>query len=430
MKPNKSFDLLSSLSFCVVDIEATGGNYLKDQIIEIGLVHIDQLKITKEKHFLIKPTIEIPKFIQKLTSLSSAKLENAPAFKDIIPELLEFIGDRIIVAHNTSFDIPFLNLHLKQHGIGKLKNKNLCTQVMTKYLIPEIVNSNLTYLCDLFSVDLVAHRALDDAKATAQILLRYLELFMSKGITKVNHLYYPRNKFELDRNYYDVNNKALLLETISKQTSSMYVVLTSENGLIEAVLPIKSGSEMSHAQNFIHDLTWSRATLYLTGNFFESLRRTNLHFFKMPPEAKSHTLNYLKTIIEKIDNQSLQKLNSSYQAFMIFPHLIENQYNLYFINNATFKNKLIFKIPGHEKKLSQFSKKVSEKKNSSTDFLIHSDLKIYIYSYLVQATNNQAECLVKSPPEFKIFLENLDSSNSINILHQLKNNYNYPRVHI
>ena len=71
-------DFLKSLSFCIIDLETTGGNHTYDKIIEIGLVKVVNLEIVDELSFLVEPEIPIPDFIQKLTSITHKKLEGAP----------------------------------------------------------------------------------------------------------------------------------------------------------------------------------------------------------------------------------------------------------------------------------------------------------------------------------------------------------------
>jgi DNA polymerase-3 subunit alpha (Gram-positive type) len=156
---NVSHELLKSLNFCVIDLETTGGNPETDRIIEIGMVKIENLKLTEEQNFLVNPEKEIPEFIQKLTGIKSADVAHSPKIEEIIDEIVQFVGDSILVAHNTSFDIPFLNGTLKKLGRPTLENKVICTNIMTKYLIPDIMSSNLTYMSQIFNIEhLLVHQ--------------------------------------------------------------------------------------------------------------------------------------------------------------------------------------------------------------------------------------------------------------------------------
>ena len=165
-------ELLDNLSFCVFDLETTGGNHDLDQIIEIGMVKIEKRKVTQEKHLLINPGMEIPIFIQKLTSIGPSDMKDAKKIEEVIDDILAFMGDSILVAHNVSFDVPFFNSVLRRLGKPTIENKSLCTVLMTKYLIPDLLNSNLNYMSKIFGIEHTkAHRALDDTKATAELLL-------------------------------------------------------------------------------------------------------------------------------------------------------------------------------------------------------------------------------------------------------------------
>ena len=176
-----SKELIQTLKFCVFDLETTGGNHQSDKIIEIGIVRIENMQVTDQKGLLIKPEIRIPDFIQKLTSISEDDVKNAPTIEEVIDEVLVMMEDCILVAHNTSFDIPFFNSVLRRLGKPELKNPALCTNLMTKYLIPNLMNSNLNYMSKIFNIKhSKAHRALDDAKATAELLLNYLNIFIDK----------------------------------------------------------------------------------------------------------------------------------------------------------------------------------------------------------------------------------------------------------
>ena len=196
----QSTKLLKDIDFCVFDLETTGGNHSRDKIIEIGLIKVQNLKIIEKKHFLINPEIKIPDFIQKLTSISQKDVSSCPKINEVIDDILNFMGNSVVVAHNTSFDVPFFNSVLSRLNLPERKNRSICTNLMTKNLIPNLLNSNLNYMSRIFAIKHAkAHRALDDALATAELLIHFLNIFIKKGITKINHLYYPRNKFELDK---------------------------------------------------------------------------------------------------------------------------------------------------------------------------------------------------------------------------------------
>lgn len=345
-------EIIDSLNFCVIDLETTGGNHSRDKIIEIGMVKMQGTEVFAEKSFLINPNMPIPDFIQKLTGISQNDVADAPVIKDVIHEVIDFIDTDIIVAHNTSFDVPFLNSTLKRLGFEPLENRVICTNVMTKHLIPEILNSNLNYMSRLFKINHTnAHRASDDALATAKLLSTYLEIFKMKGLKKVNQLYYPRNKFELDRIHFSQDTPVTeISELIKKQSSSLLVTAKGERGIILAAIPIEDPStEYKFAEKILNKVDWKMVTLRLINPYLETLFQFCNHYQKHSEEIREEIKNYLserfrvdevKVKIEKLD-------------FLMGHHIISDQVMVYSFLNLNNNTKAIFKIPAQKKKLYQ-----------------------------------------------------------------------------
>lgn len=345
-------EIISSLYFCVIDLETTGGNHSKDKIIEIGMVKMHGSEVTDQKSFLINPDMIIPDFIQKLTGISQKDVAKAPQIDKVIEEVLEFIEDDIIVAHNTSFDVPFLNATLKRLGRDQLENKVICTNVMTKHLIPEILNSNLNYMSRLFKISHNnAHRALDDALATAKLLAIYLEIFKSKGLKKINQLYYPRNKFELDRLHFDTSFKSTdIIKIVKEQTSSLLLTAKGERGIILAAIPIEDPStEFKFAKKMLDQVDWQMVTLRLINPYLEALFQFCNHYLKHSEEVRNEIRDYLlKRFAVKNADVDLEKLD-----FLVAHHIIQDQVMVYSFLNLNNNTKAIFKIPAQKKKLHQ-----------------------------------------------------------------------------
>lgn len=350
---NSSHELLTSLKFCVIDLETTGGNPETEKIIEIGMVRIENCQITEERSFLINPQKEIPDFVQKLTGIRKADVEHSPKIEEVIDEIVQFIGDSILVAHNTSFDIPFLNGVLRKLQLPTLDNKVICTNIMTKYMIPDIMSSNLNYMSQLFNIQhSQAHRAIEDARATGRLLLKYLEIFETKNIRKVNQLYYPRNKFELDRAIFETSDGLekvyAALETIE---NPCVLTIKGDNGVILTILPIKSpANEVDDLKAYLKEFRWSQIHIRLCGPFIEGLFFLNSNFVKIPETYRKKTIEYLK---QKHDVTHAAKVIEE-NDFVITPHLINGQFIVYSFLNFSPYSQLIFKFPAHKKKLHQF----------------------------------------------------------------------------
>lgn len=350
--------LLRSLNFCVIDLETTGGSAEKDQIFEIGMIRIENLTITEERSFLVNPERDIPEFVQRLTGVKQADVASSPTFEEIADEVVQFAGDAILVAHNTSFDIPFLNAKLQSVQRPVLENKVLCTNVMTKYMIPEIVNSNLEYMGKIFNLgDQKAHRALDDTRTTAKLLLKYLEIFLQKGIRKVNQLYYPRNRFELDRRHFDTIEKTLadVREVLVNETRPILITVKGEQGVILSLLPIENPqAEWPQLEEFLSGLQWQLITVRLIGPHIEGLMQFNAHYLKIPEATRLQTLAYLQRQTGSIEAMTPETSPLETDDFLVVPHLIQGQLLVYSLMGLGPYSQLVFKFPAHRKKVAQF----------------------------------------------------------------------------
>ncbi len=387
-----SEQIIDDLSFCVIDLETTGGNHNKDKIIEIGMVKVKERKIVDEKSFLVNPETDIPDFIQNLTNISQKDVKDKPVIEDLIDEILEFIDDDIIVAHNTSFDVPFLNGVLKRLKRSELKNKVICTNVMTKHLIPDILNSNLNYMSRLFNIShSKAHRAHDDAKATAKLLVFYLYIFIKKVLNKVNQLYYPRNKFELDRTHFENNgNKDDVLKFIQNQTCSILVVVKGERGLIHAVLPLEHPkNELDFVKDVLSKLEWKIITIKLLKPLIDGIFQFNNHYLKYPEEIRLEIKNYLE---KRYHCSEEEKVKLDKVDFLITHHLITDQILSYSFLHLNTNTRSLFKIPAQKKKLYQHllnqNNKFENNQKGHKKHLIHSELIPLVESFLGRNKNS------------------------------------------
>ncbi|MCK5072787.1 MAG: 3'-5' exonuclease [Bacteriovoracaceae bacterium] len=404
---------IKNLSFCVFDLETTGGNHEKDKIIEIGLIKIENLEIVAQKNFLIQPEIKIPEFIQKLTSIGPKEVKNARLIEDVIDDILDFMGDSILVAHNTSFDIPFFNSVLKRLGKPHLTNRNICTNLMTKHLIPNLLNSNLNYMSRIFGIKhKQAHRALDDAKATANLLLKYLHIFIKKNITKINHLYYPRNRYELDLlNLKSNNEKKNLEKSLSSFKCPFLITLKGQNGVILFALPCHhSKKEISFIIEKAAKLPWKTATIKLYGSLMESIIHFNNHFSKIENDLrneiiqffwKEHLRHYKMPDTPASDGPGLDKStieisDKKFGDFIVMGHLVPEQFIVYPIKSLHQKSSLIFRYPGHQKKLMQHLKarsvKIQNNKHQKVPF--SPPLRKFVTHFLINARENDRSIFI------------------------------------
>lgn len=438
-------ELLQDITFCVFDLETTGGNHQSDKIIEIGMVKVKGLKIIDEKDYLIQPNIKIPEFIQRLTSISQKDVADSPVIEDVIDEILEFMGDSVLVAHNTSFDVPFFNSVLNRLGKSEMKNPSICTNLMTKYLVPSLMNSNLNYMSKIFEIKhKKAHRALDDARASAELLIRYLHIFLDKGIAKINHLYYPRNRYELDRlNFKRGDDLAIVSKKLKSLPGPSLLTLKGENGIILTALPItKNETEVAYAMELLQTLDWENATIKLQGPLIEAFIHFAGLFPKLETNMRQDILNFLwKTHLPNLkpgvhpsllrEERPIEKVLGD---FFVANHLVPEQYIIYPTAAMSHRQELVFRYPGHKKKLIQYivskASKIAGGKIKRQS--VHPQLKDFFDAYLYEIAQSKKNLYFFNKKQLgtnaqaqDLFFKDFDE-----FLRNNPNRYNYPRNYL
>ncbi len=163
--------------YAVVDIEATGGNYLKGRIIEIAVYVFDGTQIVHEYSTLINPKVSIDWYVTKLTGITNSMVKDAPTFMDVAQEIHQLISDKIFVAHDVNFDYKILKSELKRTGLV-IQQPKLCTIEMSRTVFPEQPSYSLGKLCKELGIDIPQeqrHRAAGDALATTKLLQLLLD---------------------------------------------------------------------------------------------------------------------------------------------------------------------------------------------------------------------------------------------------------------
>ena len=166
--------------YVVFDIETTGFSASKNKITEIGAVKITNGKITDVFSELINPQTYIHWKITEITGITDDMVRNKKTIDDVLPRFLDFCKGSILVAHNASFDVSFIkqnaeNLHLE------FSNEILDTLAFSRKLLPHLENHRLQTVAEAFGIKLLrAHRAKDDALATAKIFLNFENMLTSK----------------------------------------------------------------------------------------------------------------------------------------------------------------------------------------------------------------------------------------------------------
>ena len=182
---------LEDLVFAVVDVETTGSRPgAGDRITEVAVVlvgpggHSETVFET-----LVNPERAIPAAVTRVTQITNTMVRDKPVFAEITDDLLTALSGRVFVAHNVQFDWRFLEAEVRRARDLRLDGPRVCTVKLARRLLPGLKHRGLDSVSRYFGIDIEnRHRAGGDARATARVLLRLLELAAEQGARTLEDL--------------------------------------------------------------------------------------------------------------------------------------------------------------------------------------------------------------------------------------------------
>lgn len=343
-------------TYAVVDLETTGHSSAKgDRIIEIAIVLLKNGEVTKRYSRFVNPMQEIPPFIQKLTNITAVEVESAPTFEEIAEEVRSLLEGTVFVAHNTSFDLPFLQQEFRRCGIRPWEGQQIDTVELSKIVFPMFPSYRLQDVAELLGIVLPsAHRATDDAEATANLYVYCVEKL-----------------------------KTLPLKTLELLHAKSFHLKSDLAGLFYAVLKeVRSTNRQDHTAIF-------RGIPY---RLIEQNNRTNWNSLKYPStdKAKEELLKQVFKPFEKRTSQ-FQLMDTVWEALQhkqeiaaeaptgigktigyLLPAVLHAQAEKRPVIISTYTNHLVDKIADSE------LKKVAELLNTPISFTILKGREQYI----------------------------------------------------
>lgn len=180
---NDAHRLLSDDTFVVFDVETTGLSAVYDTIIELAAVKIHNGEIIDRFESFANPHHRLSNTTIELTGITDDMVESAPEVDIVLRKFLEWSGNDVLVAHNASFDMGFINVGYQKIGLPKATNPVIDTLEVARLLYPEFKNHRLNTLAKKFDIELTQHhRAIYDAEATGYILIKLLKDASKQGI--------------------------------------------------------------------------------------------------------------------------------------------------------------------------------------------------------------------------------------------------------
>ena len=177
---------LDDATYVVFDVETTGSSSKQGAITEIGAVKVVRGEVADQFSTLINPERPIEPFVVRLTGITTEMVEDAPRAAEVMPRFEEFAEGSVLVGHNVGFDCSFVEAARESSGLAPLPNPVLDTLKLARFLVPGLKRYRLSSLVAHFGVKQAPnHRALADASATAEVLVRLLKLLKSAGVKGV-----------------------------------------------------------------------------------------------------------------------------------------------------------------------------------------------------------------------------------------------------
>lgn len=271
---NKRYTKQIISDYVVLDIESTGFQFKVDEIIEIGIARVRNNIVVETYSQLIKPIQEINGFITDFTGITNDMVKNMPSILDVKDSVLEFIGDDIILGHNTAFDLAFLNYRFNT----RISNQYMDTLQFARKVFPDLKNHKLTTLVKRFNLSKNEHRALEDCISTKQLydLIKQtmeeknlkIETMWSTG--KIKDFVSNNTEFNEDGPFYQrhmvfsgklekmtkaeaqqlvVDVGAILDNSVTKQTNILILGSTEQNSILKG----KESAKHIKAEKYIQE---------------------------------------------------------------------------------------------------------------------------------------------------------------------------------
>lgn len=253
----------------VLDTETTGLDYTKEKIVEFAAVRLENGKIKDEFQTLINPKQHIRKSSIAIHGITQEMVEDAPLEEEIMPKILEFMGDYPIVAHNAIFDYQFLNEACVRVTGRELENARIDTQQMFKEVYPDIESHGLDNLTKKFDVELVNHhRAMADTMGLALAYPKLKKLYLQKYDWEVKQLDNVEYLFE---RFLRIQNTINTLQSEQQDLKSVFKLYFEQGGK-----PIKSQSgevlTYNSKQTFGYDFDQIKGVLEEIGAFEKAVK--------------------------------------------------------------------------------------------------------------------------------------------------------------
>ena len=175
-------------TYCVLDLETTGFSAKTEKITEVGIMKVKNGEVIDEFSCFVNPEKHIPERVTEVTNITDEMVKDAKTIEQVFPEILDFIKDSVLVAHNAPFDMGFLKQNAKILGY-EFDYTYIDTLSLAKDLFPDYKKYKLGKIAENLGIKVeVAHRALDDVDTTVKVFRVMLDMLKERGAKKVDDI--------------------------------------------------------------------------------------------------------------------------------------------------------------------------------------------------------------------------------------------------
>lgn len=234
---------LSQVSFVALDVETA--NRDRASICSMGLIDVEGGKIVRREQFLIRPKkLEFEPINVMIHGITASDVKDQLRFDELWPVIRNFIGDKIIVAHNASFDMSAMKKVLQQYHLPFAKLRYVCTKKLSKKLLPQLDNYKLKTIATHFDLELNHHEAISDANVCAEIAL----IFCQK--TTANNIEELLKNCNVDEQYVEFD--ANIVETYAETDENTFHKTASQSNFTKDATA--NGSKNTAKNNAVYQM--------------------------------------------------------------------------------------------------------------------------------------------------------------------------------
>ena len=253
----------------VLDTETTGLDYSKEKMVEFAAVRLENGKVKDEFQTLINPKQHIRKSSIAIHGITPDMIKDSPTEEEVLPQILDFIGDYPIVAHNAIFDYMFLNEACLRVFDKPIQNPRVDTQQMFKEVYPDMESHGLEALTKKFNVELKNHhRAMADAMGLALAYPKLKKLYLQKYDWEVKQLDNVEYLFE---RFLRIQNTVNTLQSELQDLKSVFKLYFEQGG---NPITAQSGEILTYSSKltFGYDLAEIKEVLDEVGAFEKAVK--------------------------------------------------------------------------------------------------------------------------------------------------------------